>query len=113
MPLSFLVLATVFIVAAIIVVIRQLTPDRPYLFQGMFRYEADLGWPRGVQEDDGERAWVPKVAPAWDPEADEVAWAAIVGTSTLTELDGDRPPVRVPIERVKGELSRAPRHRDA
>jgi hypothetical protein len=109
-PLVVLLVSVV--VAGIVVAVRQLTPDRPYFFQGMFRYESDLGWPRGVQEDDGERAWVPRTAPAWDPEENELAWAALVGSSMLSELDAGQPSDRVPIVRVKGAVSAAPRHRE-
>jgi hypothetical protein len=101
------VVALVVIIGAFLVGMRRLLPERLYLFQGMFRYEADLGWPHGVQEDDGERAWVAHMAPAWDPEEDELAWAASVGTSTIVERDGDRPLDPVAIVRVKGDVSRA------
>jgi hypothetical protein len=97
----------VVIIGAFLVAVRRLLPDRLYLFQGMFRYEADLGWPHGVQEEDGERAWMAHERPAWDPEADEVAWADSVGTSTIVELDADRPTAAVTIVRVKADVSRA------
>jgi hypothetical protein len=99
------------VVMAIVVVWRLFGSDPQFLFQGMFRYESD-GWPRGVQEDDGERAWVPVPVPDFDPEADELAWAATIGPSTIAELDGGsaRQPVRV--VRVKAEVSTAPRHRE-
>lgn len=106
MALSIVILIVV--VTGLLVAARSPGPEQPVLFQGMFRYEADLGWPRGVQEEDGERAWVPQT-PAWDPEDDELAWAALVGTSTLSDLDGGRPPSPVAVARVKGEVSAASR----
>jgi hypothetical protein len=99
------------VIVAIIVVWRVAGPDPQFLFQGMFRYQSD-GWPRGVQEDDGERAWMPVPVPDFDPEEDELAWAATIGPSTIAELDGVNPRQRVPIVRVKAEVSTAPRHRE-
>jgi hypothetical protein len=109
-PFLVLILILLVIVGTIIVVMRQLAPDPAILFQGMFGYEAD-GWPHGVQEDDGERAWVPVPIPDWDPEEDELAWAASIGPSTMAELDGTSPRIRVPVARVKGDVSTA-RHRE-
>lgn len=98
------------IIATCLAALRRLAPDRPpFLLQGMFRYEADLGWPHGVQEEDGERAWVPRIAPDWDPEEDELAWAALYVTSTMSDQDGGRPPDPVPVVRVHGDTSSAPR----
>jgi hypothetical protein len=57
--------------------------EPPRLLDGMFRYEADLGWPHGVQEQDGERAWVERVDPA------------------RTDQDDDRPAEPVPLVRVR------------
>ncbi len=91
--------ALVVIIGGFLVGVRRLLPERLYLFQGMFRYQADLGWPHGVQEDDGERAWVPHEKPAWDPEEDELAWAGAIGTSTIEERD--RPLDPAAIVRVK------------
>lgn len=99
------------VVVAIVVVWRLFGSDPQFLFQGMFRYESD-GWPRGVQEDDGDRAWVPVPVPDFDPEGDELAWAATIGLSTFAELDGVDARHRVPIVRVKAEVSTAPRHRE-
>jgi hypothetical protein len=110
-PFVVLVVILILIVATIIVVMRQLAPDPQLLFLGMFGHEAD-GWPHGVQEDDGERAWVPVPVPDWDPEADELAWASSIGTSTIAELDGTRPRARVPVARVKGDVSTVARHRE-
>ena len=99
-------------IAAIIVIWRLFGAGPQFLFQGMFRYEPD-GWPHGVQEDDGERAWVPVPVPGFDPEEDELAWAATIGPSTIAELDGASSRERVPITRVKGEVSTAGRHRES
>jgi hypothetical protein len=99
-------------IGGFLVLVRQLMPDRPILLQGMFRYEADLGWPHGVQEDDGDRAWVPRAATAWDPEEDELAWAALVGSSTMSDRDGDRPLDRVVVVRVERDRSTMPRRRE-
>jgi hypothetical protein len=99
------------VVMAIIVVMRLLVADPQFLFQGMFRHESD-GWPHGVQEDDGERAWVPVPIRDSDPEEDELAWAATIGLSTIAELDGVSPRQPVQIARVKGDVSTAARHRD-
>jgi hypothetical protein len=103
---SLSIVALVVIIGAFLVGVRRLLPDRLYLFQGMFRYNADLGWPRGVQEEDRARAWVAREEPAWDPEEDELAWEAMVGTSTIVESDRGRPLDPVPIVRVKAEVSR-------
>jgi hypothetical protein len=97
----------VVITGAFLVAVRRLVPERAYLFQGMFRYETDLGWPHGVQEEDGERAWVVHAPPTWDPEEDELAWEATVGTSTIVDLEGDPQPTAVPMVRVKADVSMA------
>ena len=100
------------IIAAFVGAFRRLAPDRPtLLYQGLFRYQADLGWPRGVQEDDGERAWVPHTTPAPEPEAeeDELAWAALIVMSTMSDRDGDAPPVPVPVVRVRRDTLSVPR----
>lgn len=110
MALSIAVL--IVFVGGLLVLVRQLAPDRPFLLQGMFRYEADLGWPHGVQEDDGDRAWVPQAAPSWDPEADELAWVALVGTSTMSDRDGDRPLDPVAVVRIERDKSTMPRRLD-
>jgi hypothetical protein len=102
----------VVMIGAFLVAVRRLVPERAYLFQGMFRYESDLGWPHGVQEEDGERAWVVHEPPNWDPEADELAWAATVGMSTIVELEGDRASATVPIVRVKADITTTTRHRE-
>lgn len=106
------IVALVVFIGAFLMGVRRLLPDRLYLFQGMFRYEAELGWPRGVQEEDGDRAWVAHEAPAWDPEENELAWEALVGTSTIVEPDGGRPLDRVMIVRVKGEVGTVSRRRE-
>ena len=98
-------------VMAIVVVWRLFGSNPQFLFQGMFRYESD-GWPHGVQEDDGERAWVPVPVPDFDPAEDELAWAATIGPSTIADLDGVSPRQPVPIARVKGDVSTAGRHWD-
>jgi hypothetical protein len=100
------------VVTGLLVAVRSQAPEQPVLLQGMFRYEADMGWPRGVQEEDGERAWVPQL-PARDPEDDELAWAALIGTSTMSDLDGDRPPRPVAVARVRGEVSAASRPKES
>ena len=113
MGLSVLILGLAVIVA-IVVVWRVAGPDPQFLFQGMFRHESD-GWPHGVQEDDGDRAWVPapvQVPSGVDPEDDALAWIASIGPSTIAELDGPSPRERVPVARVKGDISTAPRHRE-
>lgn len=118
MALSIVVLIAC--VVGLLVLVRQLAPDRPILLQGMFRFEADLGWPHGVQEEDGERAWVPRATPDWDTDEDELTWASLVGSSTMSDRDGDQPldPVRVvkldPVTVVKVERDRpaTPRRRD-
>jgi hypothetical protein len=99
------------VIVAIVVVWRLFGSDPQFLFQGMFRYQSD-GWPRGVQEDDGDRAWMPVPVPDFDPEEDELAWAATIGPSTIAELDGVNGRQRVPIARVKAEVSTAPRRRE-
>jgi hypothetical protein len=55
---------------------------------------------------------MPVPVPDFDPEEDELAWAATIGPSTIAELDGVNPRQRVPIVRVKAEVSTAPRHRE-
>ena len=102
----------VVISGAFLVAVRRLVPERAYLFQGMFRYESDLGWPHGVQEENGERAWVVHEPPIWDPEADELAWAATVGTSTIVELEAEHTPATVPLVRVKADITTTTRHRE-
>jgi len=102
------------IIAGFLGALRRLAPDRPtLLYQGLFRYQADLGWPRGVQEDDGERAWVPRATPQPEPEPepeeDELAWAALIVTSTMSDRDGDAPPVPVPVVRVRRDTLSVPR----
>jgi hypothetical protein len=109
--LPVLIVLGVAVIVAIIVIWRLFGAGPQFLFQGMFRYEPD-GWPHGVQEDDGERAWVPVPVPDFDPEEDELAWAATIGPSTIAELDGASPREPVPIARVKGDVSTAGRHRD-
>jgi hypothetical protein len=99
------------VIVAIIIVWRVAGPDPQFLFQGMFRYDSE-GWPRGVQEDDGERAWVPVPLPDFDPDEDELAWASTIGPSTIAELDGAASRPHVPIVRVKADVSTAPRHRE-
>jgi hypothetical protein len=99
-------------VGGLVLFVRQLVPDRPMLLQGMFRYEADLGWPHGVQEEDGERAWVPREPPSWDPDEDDLAWATLVGTSTMADRDGDRPLDPVAVVRIARDKSTMPRRRD-
>lgn len=111
MSLPVLIVLGVAVIVAIIVIWRLFGAGPQFLFQGMFRYEPD-GWPRGVQEDDGERAWVPVPVPDFDPEADELAWAATIGSSTIAELDEVSPRPPVAIARVKGDVSTAGRHRD-
>ncbi len=111
MSLPVLIVLGVAVIVAIIVIWRLFGAGPQFLFQGMFRYEPD-GWPRGVQEDDGERAWVPVPVPDFDPEADELAWAATIGPSTIAELDEVSPRPPVAIARVKGDVSTASRHRD-
>lgn len=104
------VVVLIVIIGACLVAVRRLVPEQVYLFQGMFRYETDLGWPHGVQEEDGERAWVAHETPAWDPEGVELAGTETTAfTSTIVELDADRQPPAVPIVRVRAELSRAKR----
>lgn len=111
MSLPVLIVLGVAVIVAILVVWRRVAPDPQLLFQGMFRYESE-GWPHGVQEDDGERAWKPVQVPDVDPEEDELAWAATIGPSTIAELDGTRPWQLVPIARVRADVSTAGRHRD-
>ena len=105
------VVVLIVIMGACVVAVRRLVPEKVYLFQGMFRYEADLGWPRGVQEDNGERAWVAHEAPAHDQDADGVVWTETIGTltSTIVELDADRQASPVPVVRVVAEFSRVRR----
>lgn len=105
------VVVLIVIIGACVAAVRRLVPDQIYFFQGMFRYETDLGWPHGVQEDDGERAWGAHEMPAWEPEADELAWSEAIGTSTIVDLEGGRPPTAVPIVRVRAEVSTAARYR--
>ena len=109
--MAFSVVILIVVLAGFLVAMRSL-PDHATLFRGMFRYEADLGWPHGVQEEDGERAWVQRV-PAWDPGDDELAWAPVIGTSTMSDLDGDRPPTPVAVAPVRGEVFRARRPKDS
>ena len=99
------IVVLIVIIGAFLVAVRRLVPEQVFLFQGMFRYETDLGWPHGVQEEDGERAWVAHEKPAWDPEADELAWAAAIGTSTIVELEANQALATVPIVRVKADVS--------
>jgi hypothetical protein len=105
------VVMLVVISGAFLVAVRRLVPERLYLYQGMFRYESDLGWPHGVQEEDGDRAWVTHEKPAWGPEADELAWASAVGTSTIEERE--RPLDPAAMVRVKADIAAAPRHRES
>lgn len=104
MTLSIVMLVVV--PGALLVAVRRLVPDRACLFQGMFRYEIDLGWPHGVQEEDGERAWVAHEALTSDPETDELAWDETIGMSTIVELEAGSQPTAVPMVRVVGEVSR-------
>jgi hypothetical protein len=99
-------------VVGLLVLVRQLAPERPMLLQGMFRYEGDLGWPHGVQEQDGERAWVPRATRDWDPDEDELTWTSLVGSSTMSDRDGDRPLDPVTVVKVERDRSATPRRRD-
>ena len=106
LPIVFLIA----IIAGLLGALRRLAPDRPtLLYQGLFRYQAELGWPHGVQEDDGERAWTPRTAPEPNSEDDELAWAALIGTSTMSDRNGDAPPAPAPVVRVHRDTSRTPR----
>lgn len=111
MSLPVLILLGVAVIVGITVMWHLFGAGPQFLFQGMFRYESD-GWPRGVQEDDGDRAWVPVPVPDFDPEQDELAWASTIGPSTIAELDGVGPRQPVPTARVKADVSTAGRHRD-
>lgn len=105
------VVAVIVIIGAFLVAVRRLVPEQIYFFQGMFRYETDLGWPHGVQEDDGERAWGAPAVPAREADADEPAGTETMGAfmSTIVELDVDRQAAPVPLVRVVAEFSKVRR----
>jgi hypothetical protein len=101
------VVVLIVILGACVVGVRRLVPERIYFFQGMFRYETDLGWPHGVQEDDGERAWGEHQTAASDPEGDaRAASDAMACTSTIVELEDDRDSPAVATVRVRADFSR-------
>ena len=98
------------IVAVVVLAVLVLTrgpraePDA-FPFEGMFGYEADLGWPRGVQESDGERAWTPRAIPPvpGQPAAEDSASSPVETTSTIAEIEDGVPVGPVPVSHVRIE----------